>query len=228
MSKFADKLPAFVSEKLLSRKEMPLNFIRFYAVGLILFIIPFTRDFFIFLIPLSLLLVISVILYFHRVWNAKTIIYFAIIAIASFFFEMAGTTTGDIFGIYQYDKGLGTQVNHTPLIIGLNWLFLVYASHDISERFLHKPVYRILLGSILMVLYDVIMEWVAPVMQMWHFETSYPPFQNFLAWFSAALVLHTGFELLKIRTCNLPARALFVIQMLFFVLVGLSSLAFPS
>lgn len=226
MTRILDKISLFITENLLARKKMPLNFVRFYIVGLILFMIPFTREFFIFLIPFSLLLVIGAILYFHKNWNRKTVIYFAFIVIATFFFEMAGTITGDIFGTYSYDWGLGIKVNHTPLIIGVNWLFLVYASHDISERFLRKPIYRVILASALMVLYDVIMEWVAPVMQMWHFDTPYPPFRNFVAWFTAAFILHLGFELLKIRTANLPARALFIIQMLLFTIIGIYSLIF--
>lgn len=212
--------------KLLSAKEIGLTFLRFYAVGFLLFVLPFTRELFISLIAISLLLVIGVVLYKHREWNYKTVLYFLFIAVSSFFLEMLGTTTGKIFGTYFYDRGLGIQLNHTPLIIGLNWVFLVYASHDIAERYTAKPYLRVLMGAAFMVIYDVVMEWVAPVMQMWHFDTGYPPFANFLTWFITALVFHSGMELLHIHTRNFAARVLFLIQILFFLAIGLFSAIF--
>jgi len=213
-------------EKLVSEKELPINFIRFYSVGLILFIIPFTRELFISITALSLLLVIGVILYYHQAWNIKTILFFAFIMVASFILEMKGTATGDIFGIYHYDRGLGFKVYNTPLIIGLNWLFLVYASHDIANRISDYPPLRILIGALLMILYDLLLEWVAPYMQMWHFDSSYPPLQNFVTWFIAACIFHSGFEILHIHTDNKPARILFIIQAGFFVFIGVYSSLF--
>jgi len=206
--------------KLTSERELPMNFIRFYVVGLVLFMLPFTRGLFVSITALSLLLVIGVILYNHREWNLKTILLFAFIVVSSFLLEMQGTATGKIFGAYYYDRGLGLKINNTPLIIGINWLFLVYASHDVANRISNYPSIRILIGSSLMILYDILLEWVAPFMQMWRFDSGYPPLQNFVAWFIAAFVFHSGFELLRIRTDNKPARMLFFIQAGFFVFIG--------
>ncbi len=118
MNRIFDKILLFITENLLARKKMFLNFVRFYTVGLILFMIPFTREFFIFLIPFSLLLVIGVVLYFHENWKQKTVIYFDFIVVATFFLKMAGTITGDIFGTYSYYWGLGRKVNHAPVMFG--------------------------------------------------------------------------------------------------------------
>lgn len=211
-------------EKILSVREMPLNFIRFYSVGFLLFMMPFTRSFFISIIWPSLLLVFGAIFYYHRNWNSKTICWFAFIAVSSFLLEMYGVNTGKIFGEYQYDRGLGFQINGTPLIIGLNWLFLTYATHDIASVYFRKPVYRITGGAALMIFYDFIMEGVAPVMGMWHFTNAYPPASNFLAWLVASVIYHTGFEVLKIHTDNYPARMLYWIQSVFFIMIALYSL----
>lgn len=203
---------------------MPENFICFYAVGLVLFMLPFTRPLFITITPLTLLLVIGIILYFHKGWDLKTILFFAFIFISSFILEMKGTTTGKIFGEYYYARGLGLRINHTPLIIGLNWLFLVYASHDIAYRVSRWPLLRIFIGTILMVLYDLLLEWVAPYMEMWYFMSDHPPLQNYVTWFITAFIFHCGFELLRIRTNNRSARMLFFIQALFFILLGIYSI----
>lgn len=213
---------------LISAKELPGNFVRFYTVGLVLFLLPFTRELFISITVLSLILVIGVTFYHQKEWNLKILLYFAFIIVGSFLLEMLGTTTGKIFGAYHYKRGLGPEVNHTPLIIGLNWLFLTYASHDIAYRFSNTSIIRILTGTGLMILYDLLLEWVAPSMQMWHFDTGYPPLRNFIAWFIAAFIFQSGFEILHIYTDNKPARMLFVIQGGFFLLIGIySSLFIP-
>ncbi len=141
-----------------------------------------------------------------------------------FFLEMAGIASGEIFGPYRYGEALGWKVKGTPLIIGLNWLFLVYASRAIVCHWITVPLGRILIGAFLMVGYDLVMEVVAPLMQMWQFDTGYPPPANFFTWLIAALIYHTGFELLHIRVENAPARWLFVIQGLFFIAITVSAL----
>lgn len=207
-------------------KMMPLIFIRFYLVGLLLYMIPYTRPLFVSVTSLSLFLAVAVVLAFHRDWNVKTVSWFSFIVLSSFLLEMQGVESGELFGQYSYERGLAPMINNTPLIIGFNWLFLVYASNNIVHRFDAKPWMYILSGSLLMIFYDVILEWVAPYMTMWHFESGYPPFQNFLVWFAVALFYQTGFEVLKIKSNNPPARFLFGLQILFFVLIGTYSVIF--
>lgn len=203
---------------------MPMLFVRFYLVGLILFMLPFTRGLFISITAASLFLVIAAVLLFHTSWNTKTVLWFLFIVISSFLMESFGVRTGALFGQYTYERGLAPMIDHTPVIIGFNWLFLVYASHNIVDRFNLRPWSRILCGSLLMIGYDVVLEWIAPFMQMWHFDSGYPPLRNFIVWFLAALLYHCGFEVLKIRSDNPPARILFGLQILFFLLIGLFSI----
>lgn len=205
---------------------MPRIFIRFYLVGLLLYMIPYTRPLFVSITSLSLFLAIAATLAFHRDWNGKTVIWFVFIVLSSFLLEMQGVKSGELFGQYGYERGLAPMINDTPLIIGLNWLFLVYASNNIVRKFDLKPMVRILSGSLLMIGYDLVLEWVAPYMTMWHFESGYPPVQNFLVWFTTALFYHAGFEVLKIKSNNPPARFLFGLQILFFVLIGTYSALF--
>lgn len=205
---------------------MPLNFIRFYTVGLALFILPWTRPFFVSITSFSLLLVFFAVFLFHKTWDLKTIIIFAFTVIASFFLEVVGVNTGQIFGEYTYGNGLGLKIAETPVLIGFNWLFLVYASHSIVSQRFRNPVLKIFTGAGLMVLYDFIIELVAPSMYMWTFSTSYPPAQNFIAWFLASVLFHTIFTFSGINTNNKPARSLFVIQFMFFVILSIFIILF--
>lgn len=207
-------------------EKMPLIFIQFYLVGLLLYVIPDTRPLFVSITSFSLFLAIAVVLAFHSDWNVKTVSWFSFIVLSSFVLEMQGVESGELFGQYRYERGLAPMIKSTPLIIGFNWLFLVYASNNIVHRFDAKPWMYILSGSLLMIFYDLVLEWVAPSMTMWHFESGYPPVQNFLVWFVAALFYHTGFEVLKIKSNNAPARFLFGLQILFFVLIGTYSALF--
>jgi putative membrane protein len=121
----------------------------------------------------------------------------------SFFIEMIGVESGLIFGTYAYGEGLGLKWHDTPLIIGVNWVILVYCSSAILEQYTHwKSVVKILAASALMLLYDVVLEIAAPKMDMWVFNHEEVPIANYVAWFVIAALFHTVIKLLKINIKN--------------------------
>lgn len=219
------KLPAFIV-RMVSEKELPANFLRFYTVGLILFAIPYTRTFFFNITALSILLVVAAVFVNHKRWNVATIALFSVIAIGSFLLEVAGVATGTIFGDYSYDGSLGIKLFDVPLLIGINWVYLIYASQAIVAKQTTNLLLRIIGGALLMVGYDSVIELAAPPMQMWHFDRFYPPVENFAVWFVASLVFHTLLVAFKVDVDNRPARILFGVQMLFFGLIALLSIFF--
>lgn len=208
------------------RRHISAAFMRFYAVGLLLFFMPWTRGLFIFLLPWSLLLAIGAAFYFHRRWDLKTVVWLLVIAVSSFLVEVRGVNEGYIFGRYAYENGLGWKICGTPVIIGLNWAFLTYASYTAVSMRIVRRWPRVPAAALLMLAYDAVLEWVAPYMQMWHFESGYPPTRNFLSWFVLAAVYTAGFAALKTDTGNRPAASLFFIQAAFFVLIGIYSTIF--
>lgn len=213
------KLPELIN-KMLSEKELPANFVRFYAVGFLLFAIPYTRPLFFSIVALSILLVVLAMFWHHKKWTFTTIAIFVLIAVSSFFLEVAGVATGVLFGQYQYDGSLGIKLFDVPLLIGINWVYLIYASHAIVVKVCKNALLRIVGGALLMVGYDSVVELAAPPMQMWHFETIYPPIENFVVWFVASLVFHALLVVFKIEVENKVARMLFGIQILFFMLIA--------
>lgn len=215
-----------------SYKELPKTFVIFYSVGLILYILPFTRDLFLFLTPYSLLLVFVAIIYHHKKRDLNFYIFSVIVITLSYFVEVAGVKTGAIFGDYQYLTSLGPKVLETPLIIGINWLMLTYCSAAIIYYFQAKLsgkigfVVKVTAGALLMLLYDIIAELVAPAMSMWEFSSSRPPIENFVMWFSLALLFHFLLSLFKIKATVVPAALLFAVQLLFFFLIYIYNLLF--
>jgi bisanhydrobacterioruberin hydratase len=198
-------------------KEVRKFFIIFYAVGVLGIVIPFTRSIFIYLTPVALLISFVYILFYHKEgFDTKKKILFISIFLVSYFIEVIGVKTGLIFGNYSYGKGLGLKFLETPLVIGINWLLLVYSTAAITEKFPLHIIVKILLSAFLMVIYDIIMEQVAPDLQMWDFEGGLVPVRNYLTWFILAFLFHSIIKLAGIKITNKLAALIFYCQLSFF------------
>lgn len=191
----------------------------FYGVGVAGMIIPQTRELFKALVPLNLLMNVAILFIYHGkigigfVWKA-----FVVFA-AGILLEMIGVNTGLIFGSYEYGPTLGPQIWHTPLMIGVNWLMLVYASLVIVSRYIEKTYFRALIGAALMVVYDFALEPAAIDLDMWNWGGAVP-MQNYIAWFIISFVLiWFADKTAMVNRKNKIASPLFFIQLLFFILL---------
>ena len=192
----------------------------FYAVGVAGFAIPQTRELFLKLTPLALILSIAVILLYHNEpYNKKTIFFFAAVVAGTWGIETIGVHTGAIFGTYNYGPGLGLKVLGVPLLIGINWLFLIYCTAFLANNLTVSTGFKIIISALLMVAYDVILEVVAPFLNMWNFEDGMPPFRNYAAWFILSLIIHGLLKISGIKTENRLASMIILAQALFFILL---------
>ena len=196
----------------------------YYVVGMILFLVEGTRSIFSSLTPLSLIMSFLAVLVIQPSWSPKLGLAFLTVFLAAIFIEIMGVQTGVLFGEYTYGKALGIKILDTPVMIGLNWLILIYCTSAIVNHFFSNRIIRILIGAGLMVVYDLVLEYVAPVMDMWSWQTRYPGVRNFLMWFLVALVFHSLFQWLNLKIENRPARYLFLIQFLFFCGIAMHTL----
>ena len=203
-------------------KEKQIRFflIIFFVVGILGVALPISRNLFITLIPLALLLSIIVLIPFHQSeTRKKEVLVFLSIPLVSFLIEAAGVRYGFIFGIYSYGDGLGIKILGTPLMIGGNWFFLVYCTAMILEKIRINSIWKITGASLLMVFYDFVMEQVAPWMDMWSFEGGSAPPRNYIAWFILALFFHSLIKITGIRITNRIAPLVFYCQLIFFILL---------
>lgn len=199
----------------------------FYLVGIVGFINPSTREFFSRLTPLALLLSAGFLIWFHQPkFNLKMLLAFSFIFIFSFLIEAIGVKTGVIFGEYIYGKGLGIKVLETPLLIGLNWLMLVYCTKIIAERIFENQTTMLFSAPFLMVVYDLILEQAAPLLGMWTWAGGKIPMQNYISWYLLAFLFHLLLQKTKIRFSNQLAAPVFVIQFMFFVVLVIYFLFF--
>jgi bisanhydrobacterioruberin hydratase len=198
-------------------KEVRKFFIIFYVIGVLGVTIPPTRNLFIYLTPFALLISFSTVIFFHQEgFDTKTISVFIFILVISYFIEVTGVKTGLIFGNYSYGKGLGPKLLATPLMIGINWLLLVYCTSVIFDRLPVHAIFKIFFPSLLMVIYDLIMEQVAPHLEMWYFDGDTVPLRNYISWFFTAFSLHSLIKLTGIKTTNKLAPLIFCCQLSFF------------
>ena len=201
------------------KEGLPITFIVFYSVGLVLYFTPFTHNLFILITPYTLVLVALAIFSRHKEWDLKTVLVLTSIFVLSILIEIIGVRTGTLFGTYAYGKGLGVKVANVPIVIGLNWVFLSYASNSIISKYTTKIVPVSVGAAVLMLFYDILLEKVAPLMDMWQFAENDPPVRNYALWFLLALCFNWAIRQFKVNTNNIPARWLFFIQCGFFTII---------
>jgi len=134
---------------------------------------------------------------------------------------MIGVNTGIIFGVYSYGPNLGLKILNTPVIIGLNWLILVYTTSSMFEKINIHVNYKILLASAIMLAYDIVLEQVAPFTGMWNWHEGNIPVRNYMAWFVIALIFHTLLKTVGIKTENAVSKNLFISQFVFFLILAI-------
>lgn len=192
----------------------------FYAVGILGMLVPLLFPLFIKLVPFALILSFLTLAVFHRN-SLKSVIVFYAIYLLGFAVEVIGVNTGLLFGDYTYGNSLGIKLLSTPIIIGLNWLLLVYITASVFERFKIPNLAKIVLASSLMVGYDFILEQVAPRLDMWKFSDGVVPLQNYLVWFNFSIILHSLIKIFRINTENRLALIILISQFVFFLVLAI-------
>lgn len=203
-------------------RKIIIFFIVFYAVGVVGILIPASRDFFIPLTPLALTLSALALGFHHRSGiQTSSFLVFSFILISGFFIEVLGVNSGLIFGEYQYGNALGFKWMDTPLMIGLNWLLLVYTSTSLIQRTKLNRWLGAILATALMLMYDILLEPVAPQIDMWTWANSVAPLQNYIAWGLIALTYHLLIARFRIQIRNPLDITIFFCQIAFFLFLYL-------
>jgi uncharacterized membrane protein len=181
---------------------------------------------FIYLTPINLLVSTGLLLPNHPKWLRSHIIFCVLCFMCGFLSEVMGVQTGIIFGEYAYGDVLGFKIWDTPLMIGINWLMLVYASSVTANHLLKDKAHTVakaLIAAGGMVILDVLIEPVAIVYGFWEWEAEHIPLQNYLAWFVIAFVLCWLFQKMIGNIKNKVAVALFILQFVFFAILGMNN-----
>jgi putative membrane protein len=191
-----------------------------YLVGIVGFLNRPLQPFFQMLTPFGMVAAAVLLLYFHEPKNLRSWIVFAGIALFGFVVELIGVNTQLLFGFYKYGNSLGLKLFNTPLVIGLNWLVLVYCISALA-----KPVrgtwYFPLIGAFTMVAFDFVMEPVAVATGMWGWAFDSIPHKNYIDWFLVSGFLFLMIRILKVEINNRIAGVLLLMQFVFFLALNL-------
>ena len=191
-----------------------------YCVGIIGLALPGWRSFFVQLTPITLLISTFLLFYFHKDWNKAFIFFITVTYLLGFGIEAFGVATGSIFGEYAYSAVLGPKVADTPLIIGINWLILIYATGTIISPFHWPKLIKALAGAALMVMLDLVMEPVAISLNFWKWPGDIVPLTNYMAWFIISFLLLLGFHYLPFKKGNKFALFIYLVQFGFFIILS--------
>lgn len=208
--------------------------ILFHTIGFV-GILFFNRTFFIQTSSINLLLMFLLILFTHKGISRPFIYFFLVSFLIGIFVEIIGTSTGLLFGNYQYGTVLGPTIKDVPWMIGINWFMVIYCCGTLIHTLLHSIVERLpanqkrpmpvikrlsLLvdGATLAVFFDWLMEPVAIQLGYWKWQGDVPLY-NYVCWFIISLLLLFVFNKMKFEKNNRFAIHLLMIQALFFLLL---------
>ena len=224
--------------KLSDWKFQTLIIFIFFIAGIIWHAWDLTYPFMVLLTPYVLLS--AGIWAIYKSLKYKYVVVWMLIAyIVTFSLEVLGASTGFIFGPYYYGDGLGLKLLNVPVIIGLNWVFIIFSLVLFSE-WLVKELFNLeisvkieiiliaFLSASLATLFDFILEPAAVGLDYWTWTlTSNPyniPIQNYIAWLTISFLFALTFLLIpkeeRIKLEESPQSPWFVvIQVIFFVAI---------
>ena len=139
-------------------------------------------DLFLSLSPISLIFTFLIVVCSNIEVSYKSFATIIIIFFLSIISEIIGVNYGLLFGSYYYGENLGYSIYGVPLVIGLNWVVLTVSSGNIASYLFENKYLSIFIGSLLMLILDVIMEQVSGNIDFWYFNDDNLIF-NYITWF---------------------------------------------
>jgi uncharacterized membrane protein len=191
-----------------------------YLVGIIGFMNRSLQPIFQKLTPFGMVAAAVLLLFFHEPKNRRSWLIFSGIVLFGFVVELIGVNTQLLFGFYKYGDSLGPKIWNTPLVIGINWLVLVYCISALGKS-IRDSWYFPLIGAFCMVIFDWLMEPVAIATDMWAWAFDSIPQKNYIDWFLISGFLFLIVRILKIEINNRIAGIVLLMQFIFFLALNL-------
>lgn len=214
--------PKSVIQGILQDKSKIFKFIIsiFYLVGIIGMSIPEYRPYFQALTPFHLLLSLGILLLFHTDWNKAFWVFSFLAFLIGFGSEVSGVHTGFPFGNYEYGSVLGVKLFDVPLMIGINWLLLVYLTGNLFEKRIKNDYSAAAFGALLMVAIDFLIEPVAIGLEFWTWEGGKIPLSNYIGWLVVAYLIHLIYRKARFQKENPISVFLMLNLVIFFVVLN--------
>jgi putative membrane protein len=206
----------------------------FHITGLIGIVFTPYKDWFIYSVPIVLLIMFLLLSITQLKFFSAYIGFFFISFTIGMATEIIGVNTGLLFGNYQYGQVLGPKLYGVPLLIGFNWFNIVFCSGSLLTQCIDLirrkwnvnitsrtfTIAVVIGGAAIATGFDIILEPVAVKLNFWSWENGHIPLFNYICWFMISAILLGLKMYLKKISVNTFASSLFIIQALFFLLLN--------
>jgi len=178
------------------------------------------KDFFLAFTPINLFISFVLLFVNQKQLESKELKSAFLIFFIGMVSEMLGVNYGLIFGDYVYLDNLGVKILGVPVLIGVNWIILTFITGSLSSFIFKNKYVSILMGAILMIGLDLLIEPVAPLLGFWIFDLQKVPLQNYLGWFVIGMITQALFQF-KIAEKELTfSTHLLIINAIFFAFLN--------
>ncbi len=187
-----------------------------FTISGILGIISSASAWFLALTPLHLTLNFLIVILCLKGNPYKVFKAISIPLILGFTSEVLGVNFDLIYGSYTYGENLGLKIFGVPIMICLNWCLLTIVSADVAKMIVQNKGLRILIGALLMMFLDMVIEVSAPRFDFWVFKDGIVPLQNYIAWFIVANIAHWWYQSFSIDTNSKISCHIMICMFVFF------------
>jgi len=196
----------------------------FHVVGLAGFLIPALHPYFMKMVPFHLLLMFAIIIYTYVGDVKRLLLFVSGVFLCGWLVEVLGVHTGKIFGSYYYGDTLGYKIAAVPLLMGVNWVILIFSIGQMVKGFkIRNSILASLIGAFMLITFDFFMEPVAMKFDYWQWDWHIIPLQNYIAWFIVSVILLKFYYALGLKQQKYIGAAMFASQLVFFVVLYMTT-----
>ena len=180
-----------------NKKNISIFIIWLVHISGLLGMVFYDLDFFAGYTSINLFLM-SIILFANIKLSKKNQIFsLLLIFLIGMFSEFIGVNYGLIFGEYIYGNNLGFKLFGVPFLIGLNWVILTVICANIASILIknNSIIQIIILGTLLMLFMDFVMEPIAPKLDLWEFKNLVVPTSNYIGWLIISILTQTIYNI---------------------------------
>ena len=178
------------------------------------------KDFFLAFTPINLFISFVLLFFNQKQIEAAELKSALLIFFIGMISEILGVNYGLIFGDYVYLDNLGIKILGVPILIGINWIILTFISGSLSSYFFKNKYLSVLVGAIIMLLLDILIEPVAPLLGFWIFDLPEVPLQNFIGWFLIALITQMIYQFKIVHKEHTFSTHLLIVNAIFFAFLN--------
>lgn len=200
----------------LTKSKISIFIIWLFAISGIFGILSDYQDWFLHNTPLNLYIYFLLIVINLEEFTIQSIPAFLIPFLLGFISEGLGVNMGYIFGSYAYGDNLGFKIWGVPLTICFNWILLTVVTQDLAKKLFKNRFLYCLVGAMMMVVLDIIIEVTAPRFDYWEFENGIVPLQNYLGWLFIGFLAQLGYSSFQVKTNSTVSLHLLIAITIFF------------